>query len=213
MSLSESIRYLEGVGIHYKPAESPDLWTHLESHFAGPHPIGPKFSHLPASRIADMIGKGEEALLAAMVEQHRRTGRIGHVTRSIDMPYVVGTAGTVSLATADKARVLTLVEQPGSVNERLVHVMPVAVDDIPSTHQVTITGGTYPDGHTAGYYDLQPGHPPAGSKDKDACVYLATEDEIIGLAREMEEKIEDIVVVTRKECDALLKKVKKALGG
>ncbi|MGE3624440.1 MAG: hypothetical protein AB7H77_11300, partial [Bdellovibrionales bacterium] len=92
---SESIRYLEQAGFHYKPAESPDLWSHLESHFSGRQRVGPKFTPLPATTVAELISMGEEALLDALVSHHKKTGNPGRVARVIELPYVVGTAAAI----------------------------------------------------------------------------------------------------------------------
>jgi len=211
---SESIQYLEKAGFHYKPAESPDLWSHLEAHFAGPKPIGPKFSTMPANFIAELIMLGEEALLEALVTHHRQTGSPGKVARVIELPYVVGTQGAVHLSGIDPNRVMHLVENPGTSQERVIHVVAASADDIPCTSQMTVTGGVYADGHTAGYFDLCPGdhaNGEDGSKDM-ALAYLATPDEIAVHLREMEMKAEDIAVITRRECDDMIAKAKKIMG-
>jgi hypothetical protein len=206
MTLADSVSYLESVGIHYKSAESPDLWTHLESHFDGPRRVGSKFSRLPGGLIEDMIAKGEEVLLKGLVETHQRKGRVSLVSCRLALPYVVGTEAAIPWSLVDRDRVLELIEDAGMPGERRIRVVPAAADDIPSTYEVTVTGGIYGDGHTAGYYDLIPGH-----ADKD-CVWLATPEEIEGLLREMETKIDDIAIVTRRECEELLEKARKALG-
>jgi len=213
MSHSDAVHYLEHAGFHYKPAESPDLWTFLESHFAGPRPVGSKFTAMPSAFVAELIGLGEEALLEAMVAHHRKTGSLGRFTRVIDLPYIVGTDAAVPLAEADSAQVLRLIEQPGTPAERIVRLVPTAADDIPCTSHMTVTGGLYADGHTAGYYDLRPGeHCENGDTLPAGFAFLATEAEISSLAREMEAKIEDITLVTRRECEEMLGKVKRMLG-
>jgi hypothetical protein len=213
---SESIRYLEKAGYQYKPAESPDLWGFLESHFAGPRIIGPKFVPMPASFVAELIAMGEEALLEAMVAHHRKTGNPGRVARVIDLPYVVGTMAAIPLAVADTSRVLRLVSQPGTPHERLIHVVPSAADDIPTTSRMTVTGGLYPDGRTAGYYDLSPGEHLAGDGPdakgaERSFAYLATPDEIAALAHEMKVKSDDIAIVSGKECQTMITKALAAV--
>jgi hypothetical protein len=207
MTLTESVRYLESAGIHYKPAESPELWAHLEGHFEGPCRVGSKFSRLPASLVEEMIAKGEEALLAGLVADHRRTGRLGPVACLLAMPYAVGTEAAVPLGRVDKARILDLIEEAGTPSERLIHIIPAAADAIPCTYEMTVTGGLYADGHTAGYYDLVPGH-----ADAD-CAWLATAEEIESLAREMEARIDDIAIMPRHECEGMIVRARKALGG
>ena len=213
---SESIRYLEQAGFHYKPAESPDLWGFLESHFAGPRSIGPKFVPMPTSFIAELIAMGEEALLEAMVAHHRKTGTPGRVARVIDLPYVVGTMAAIPLAAADIKRLVRLVSQPGTPHERLIHVVPSAADDIPTTSRMTATGGVYADGHTAGYFDLCPGEHisgdgPEAKGAEDSFAYLATPDEITALAREMEARLDDIAIVSAKEGRAMINKALAAV--
>jgi len=214
MQHSESVRYLEKAGFHYKPAESPDLWGFLESHFAGPQGIGSKFSPMPASFVAELINMGEEALLEAMVQHHKRTGSPGRVARVIDLSYVVGTAASIPLNQADKRHVLRLVDLPGTPRERIIHVIPSKADDIPSTCHMTAIGGVYADGRTAGYFDLLPGERLEESvhdgKPSDTAFY-ATHDEIAALARDMQVRAEDISVITRKECDEMIAKARKIL--
>jgi hypothetical protein len=204
---SESIHYLEAAGFHYKPCESPEIWTHLESHFIRPAPIGSRFVHFSASRMEEMIARGEDVLLDALMSGLRRTGKPGPVAETIEMPYIVGTSSTVSPAVADPARILWLVDQAGTSREHIVQVMPAEADAIPGTRHMTVTGGLYADGHTAGYYDLCPGMPVKA----DACVYLATAEDIRALAEDMRVKAEDIVLITRRECEVLLAQVEKLL--
>jgi len=214
MRHTESVRYLEQAGFHYKPAESPDLWGFLEGHFAGPQSIGPKFTPMPASFVAELINLGEEALLEAMVLHHKQTGTPGLVARVIDMPYVIGTAASIPLAEADASRLLRLIDQPGTAREHIIHVVPATADEIPSTSHMTAIGGVYSDGRTAGYFDLLPGErleASAHGKMEGALAYYATPAEIAGLAREMEARAEDISVITRGECDAMIAKAKKIL--
>jgi len=215
MARADCVSYLEHAGFHYKPAESPDLWSHLESHFGGRQAVGPKFTPMPSVFMTELIAMGEEALLEAMVAHHRQTGALGRVARVIDLPYIVGTGAAVPLARADKRRVLHLVADPGTLYERLVHVIPVEADEIPTTSRVTVTGGLYPDGHTAGYYDLTPGDQTAdvdaASDEEEARAWLATRDEIATLAREMELGIDDIVTITRRECEVMVERAKKTL--
>jgi len=215
MLRADSVRYLEQAGFDYKPAESPDLWSHLESHFAGRQSIGPKFAPMPASNVAELIAMGEGALLEAMIAHHRQTGTLARVARVIELPYIVGTGAVIPLSRADARRVLRLIKDAGTPYERLIHVMPAEADEIPCTSCMTVTGGLYPDGHTAGYYDLMPGdHPedsaPALGAD-ESCACLATRNEIADLAREMELKLDDIAIVTREECEEMIEKVRKTL--
>jgi hypothetical protein len=206
---TDSIRYLKSAGFDFKSAESPDLWSHLESHFAEPPCIGPKFMSLPAARMAELIDRGEVALLEALAAHHLRTGRLTSVAQVIEMPFVVGSDGTIPLKDADKTRLLKLIDQPGTAREHIVHILPAKADAIPATYKVTITGGIYLDGHTAGFFALHPGsHPDAETAD----AWLATPDEIKALARDMERKIEDITLVTRKECEAMIANTRKILG-
>jgi hypothetical protein len=211
MLRADAVRYLEQAGFHYKPAESPDLWSYLESHFASPQSVGLKFNHLPGSFVAELIAMGEEALLDAMVALHQRTGALGRVERVIELPYVVGTGAAIRLTAAEAQRALRLVIEPGTPQERIVHVMPVEADAIPCTTRMTATGGLYPDGHTAGYYDLRPGEI-ADKSGEGVFAWFATPDEIACLAREMEAKIEDITVVSRAEAEEMVNKVEEILG-
>jgi hypothetical protein len=142
---AESIHYLKKAGFDFKPAESPDMWSHLESHFAGPSRIGPKFMSLPAGLVAELINRGEDALLDALAACHLKTGKLAPVSHVLEMPFVVGTDGTVSVTAADRKRMLVLVDQPGTAKERIVHLLPAKADAIPGTRQVTVTGGLYPD--------------------------------------------------------------------
>jgi hypothetical protein len=211
---ADSIRYLNDAGFDFKPAESPDLWTHLESHFSGARRIGSKFNPLPASAVAELIAKGEEALLDALVLEHQRTGTLASVTQVVDMPYIVGIDGDISLSHAKAAETFDLIEQPGTIAERLIHVLPAGKDSIPPTCQATVRGGLYPDGRTVGFYALSPGN--HADEDRIAAadhVYLATPEDIAALAKDMETNAEEIVLVTRQECDAMIARVKRLLKG
>jgi hypothetical protein len=99
----DSIRYLKEAGFDFKSAESPDLWSHLESLFAGSRRIGPKFMPLPAAPFAELIARGEDALLNALATQHIATGKLASVAEIIEMSFVVGTDGAMSLSAADPA--------------------------------------------------------------------------------------------------------------
>jgi len=210
MQHSDSVQYLERAGFHFKPAESPDLWTHLESRFGGAGIVGPKFAPMSASFVAELIGQGEDVLLEALVEMHRRSGALGRVVQVIDLPYVVGTGAAIPLAKADPARVLRLIDQPGTPKERIVHVVPASADDIPVTTRMTATGGLYPDGHTAGYFDLRPGGPETGD-DESAVAWLATRDEIAALLSEMEANLDDVTIRSRKETEDMIAKAGRLL--
>ncbi len=204
MQRADAVRYLEQAGFHYKPAESPDLWSYLEGHFAGPQALGPKFDRMTSSFVTELIEKGEDALLEAMVTHHRKQGRLDRVSKVIDLPFVVGTGAAVPLAKADARYVLKMIAGAGTSQERIVHVMPAEPDEIPSTSQVTVTGGLYADGHTAGYFDLRPGE--WTDDGAETYAWLATHDEIAALTREMEERVEEVTVVTRRECQDMIAK-------
>src|ERR1700733_5193094 len=98
---TESIQYLKSAGFDFKPADSPDMWLHLESHFAEPSRVGPKFMPLPAGLIADLINQGEDALLDALAACHLKTGKLAPVSHVLEMPFVVGTDGTIFPTAAD----------------------------------------------------------------------------------------------------------------
>jgi hypothetical protein len=208
MTHVDSIRYLEQAGIHYKPAESPELWCYLESHFAGPHAIGSKFNHISASSMAELIAIGEDVLLSAMVAGHRQGGILAPVSKVIDLPYIVGTEAAMPLARADKGHLLQLIARPGTPKERFIHILPAPADEIPCTRRMTVTGGLYADGHTAGYYDLFPGDHVNG---EGTLAWLATPGEIIALVHEMEAKADDIALVSRAACEGMIEKAKKAI--
>ena len=202
-----SIDYLKQAGFDYKTASTPLIWTHLENQVAESNHIGGKFNPIPATAITAMIEAGEEALLSAMVEHHRRTGSLEQVQQVIDMPFVVGTVGVIPQEGVDEARLLRLVDHAGTARERIIHILPVDEDTIPCTRQVTVTGGTYADGHSVGYFGLKPGDGELGKRFGGRCAYLATLPEIRHLARDMELKADDIVTATRRDCDAMLAKV------
>jgi hypothetical protein len=207
---AEAIRYLTDVGFDFKSAESPDLWTHLESHFYGRQPIGARFDPLPSDAIADLIMQGEEALLDALMHQHQRTGTLSPVSHVLNMPYVVGCDRSIHKMKSSDT--LALIDQPGMATERLVHVVRTDREKIPSTHQATVKGGVYADGHTVGFFDLIPGdHSRESSVETDHPIYLATSDEIAALVKEMEVNIEDIVLATEAECKAMIARALRAI--
>jgi hypothetical protein len=209
---TDFIRYLATAGVHYKPAESPDLWAHVEECFADHGQIGPRFNPIPHSSIAELIAKGEDGMLAAMVAHHQQTGRLDVVQHVLDLPYIIGTEGKMPLKDADAARLLRLVNRPGTAQEHLISVLAVEADAIPCTNRMTITGGLYADGHTAGLYGVHPGNVVEDAFATDAYALLATAEDILALSHEMEMHMDDIACATRKECDAMLKRVKKLLG-
>lgn len=206
-----SIGYLKEIGFDYKPADSPVLWTHLENQVIESHSVGAKFTAIPGLAFEAMVAAGEEAFLTALVDQHKRTGRLDSVHPVIDLPFIVGTVGLIPLEGADPKKLLKLIENPGSTKERIIHILVVESDAIPCTRQVTVSGGTYSDGHTAGLFGLSPGNGASDKRFGGKCAYLATAQEIKGLADEMVLKAEDIVSVTQKECEAMLASVKALL--
>ncbi len=208
---TDSLNYLKSIGIDVKPAESPDLWNFLEEQVVRPSHIGHRFIAMPPAIVADVIVQGENALLDAMVVQHLRDGKIGEVSEVIEMPFVVGTNGSIMIAEDNHSDMLDLIEQPGTHQEHIIHVLLTEAEAIPSTHRVTVKGGLYVDGHTAGYYDLYPGDaddPAAQAKQ----ARLATSYEIKTLALDMEENIDGIAIVTQRECEAMIARVKELLG-
>jgi hypothetical protein len=204
---ADAIRYLNEAGFNFKSVESPDLWTHLESHFYGKQRVDSRFEHLPATAIADIIMKGEDVLLEALMQEHKATGRLAPVARVLDMPFVVGRTSAIRASQAKSDEVLMLIEQPGTAAERVIRLLPVGIDKIPTTHHATVTGGLYADGHTVGFFDVNPGDNVA----EISSVYLATPDEILSLVREMEANAEDVTLVTQAECSAMIKRAMKAL--
>jgi len=204
---ADSIRYLHDAGFEFKSVESPDLWTHLESHFSGAGRIGLHFDPLPADRMNALIAQGEEALLDALVRQHKATGQLAAVAETIDLPYVIGIDSAIGAAEATHGEVLALIDRPGTVGERLIHVLPTPASALPPTRQATIEGGVYLDGHTVGFYTLHPGH------HADEGLYRATPTEIARLATDMETNADDIALITRRECDAMIARAQRALGG
>ena len=69
-----SIQYLEKNGFKVQVADaSPVIMTHLESYFLEPNRIGPKLLALPQDVMAELIARGEKALLdvlEALFEEH-----------------------------------------------------------------------------------------------------------------------------------------------
>ena len=206
-----SIDYLKQFGFDYKSAATPLIWTHLENQVSESNRIGAKFNSIPSSAIAGMIEAGEAALLAALESQHRRTGKLDQVSQVIDMPFVVGTVGVIPQEGVDEDKLLRLIERPGTAQERVIHVLPVESDALPITRQVTVTGGTYADGHSVGVFGMMPGDGGQERRFGGRMAYLATPSELRHLARDMENKADDIVAVTRQECDAMLAKVRELL--
>jgi hypothetical protein len=207
-----SILYLKDAGYSYTSAESPQLWTHLENQVLESQPIGAKFNRLSMTALENLIAMGEDALVEALVAQHRRTGKLDKVHQVIDLPFVVGTFGIIPIEGTDDSKLLKLVDGSGTPKEHVIQVLPVESDVIPCTRQATVTGGAYSDGYTMGLYGLSPGD---GAKERrfgGKCAYLATAQDIKILASEMELKVEDIVTVTRQECEAMLARVKALLG-
>jgi len=126
----ESIHRLEAAGFHYKSCESPEIWTHLESHFTDLTPIGPRFDHFSTSRMIEMIARGEDVLVESLMAELRRTGKPGLVTEVIEMPYIVGTSGAAPLAEVDDpSQILNLVDQAGTAREHIVRVLPTEADE------------------------------------------------------------------------------------
>jgi len=206
---SEAIDYLNQAGFDFKPAESPDLWTHLESHFLDRQRIGARFNALASDAVADLIRRGEEALLTAMATQHRATGRMAAICHVLELPYIVGCDDTVGMQSARDYESFMLVDRPGSFGERLIRLLPAGAGDIPTTRQATVSGGVYADGHTVGFFDLCPGsHTQDGEND---AVHLATPIEIVSLTREMESNSDQIAIATQHECAAMIAKVRTAL--
>ena len=208
---AESIRYLKIAGFDFKPAESPDLWSHLESQFVDPQRIGPKFMPLPHDMITTLIARGEDVLLESLMIRHRTTGKLSPVSEVLEMPFVVGTDGLVTVTEADRAKLLDMIDQPGTPRERIIHLLPTTLGAIPDTRKVTVTGGLYADGHTAGFYSMRPGNQADTPHLEKTSAWLATPDEIKDLAHEMERKLEDISVISRHKCEAMIAKARKAL--
>ena len=202
------IDYLKKHGFDFKSAESPDIYTHLESTFANPGHTGSKFSALSQDLITMLINRGEEALLSELMERHRKTGKLATVKQVIEMPFVVGTDSLVELKDDDKKHVIELIDQPGTRNERVIQVLPAQADAIPVTHHITVTGGLYADGHTTGFFSLQAGR---ASRDGKKAAMLLTADDIRSLLHEMEARIEDIGLISEHEARAMIAKARKAL--
>lgn len=203
---------LSAAGISYRSVESPALWSHLESHFSESRPIGSRFARLSPSRVNALIVEGEQVLLKDFSASLRKTGKIKRVSRVIDLPYPVGTDAVQPLTKVEKAKVLTLIVAPGIHGEKIVRVLPTAAEDIPCTNQMTVVGGLYPDGRTAGLYDIYPGNLAWREHDNDDDhVILATPGEIRELVREMEEKMDNIAAAPAAKCADMIKKARKAL--
>jgi hypothetical protein len=84
---------------------------------------------------------------------------------------------------------------------------------MPCTRTITVSGGLYADGHTAGLLALAPGdHRDGRATDSDHVAYLALPQEIRGLARAMDERAEDITAVTHADVQAMLARVREILG-
>ena len=207
------INFLHAAGVEFRSAESPLLWSHLESRFTESTGIGSKFTALPAASVAALIAEGEAALLDDMAGMLRDTGKVGHVTHVLNLPYPVGTEAVRDAREVDAEKVITLIQAPGLPTEHRIRVMLAHADEIPCTNTLTIEGGVYPDGHTAGFLSLCPGDLPAHGRGDDAGhVFLATDAEIRSLAAEMLEKAEEITTATQEECAAMVERAMKILG-
>ncbi len=207
------IRYLHDAGVEFLSAESPALWTHLESRFSDSKNIGSKFAALSATFVAALIADGEAALLDQMTGMLRDTGRIGRVTRVLKMPYLIGTEAVCAADSVDATKIITLIQSPGEVGEHHIRVIMADADDIPCTSTVTVEGGLYPDGRTAGFFALYPGDLPAhGRGDDKNHVFLATEEEIRRLTAEMLSRADDLTTATKAECAAMVERALKVLG-
>lgn len=207
MHTSQAIDYLKAAGFAYCPPDSPLLWDHLESRFREPTIVGPRFAALTPETMAALITEGETLLLNELVESHRRTGELQPVLRTLTLPYDVGTHAVAALDEIDPSRILTLIGDPGTARERLIRVVPVPEEAIPRTQHVTIHGGLYPDGRTAGFLDLHPGTPASAT----TAVYLATPKAIRHMAALMHHRLELITSVSEAECREMLERVAKAV--
>jgi hypothetical protein len=208
---TDSLNYLKNVGIDYKSSESPDLWSFLEDHVTRPHRIGHIFSPMSPLIIEDVIARGENALLDAMVVQHLRSGTVDEVTEVVEMPFSVGHCSSLIITNPDHEGLFRLIENPGTAHEHLTHVVAADEELIPCTHRVTVKGGIYADGHTAGYYDLYPGFADVDDTEGGVQAWLATPREISALAYEMEHKLDDIRIISRRECESMILKARKRL--
>lgn len=204
---SDHLRYLHAAGFDYCSAESPRLWNHLESQINESNRIESRFRPLSAEAMVALIMNGEDALLDRLVAEHRRHGHIDRVSCVLNLPYSVGVDGVVSRAAVDESQLLQMVLNPGTASEQVIEVLPTAADAMPLTNQVTIEGGVYADGHTTGYFSLFPG----SHKEMNDTVYLATHAEIRRLANEMLDNADDITVVTKAECAAMVEQVMRNL--
>ncbi len=209
---SGDIEFLRAAGYTYLPAESPMLWTHLESRFTESRAVGSKFGQMSSAFIEELIAEGEAILVREIVETLRRTGRVERVTRVLSRPSRIGTSAVVPRAEVDSAHILSLVSGAGTVVEKVIRVVPTQANAIPCTNEFTVEGGLYPDGRTIGFFDVHPGNLLAQGRGDDANhVYLALEEEIRQLASEMRLKAEDLTTVTGAEGEAMAERAIKAL--
>jgi hypothetical protein len=204
----DSLNYLKNVGIDFKPAESPDLWQFLENHLTTPTGIGHRFTPMSAAIAEEVIVRSENALLDALVSQHLLRGRIEHVTQMIEMPFIVGANGAVVLPDSHDG-ILDMINHPGTAHEHLVHVIAADPEHIPTTHRVTVWGGLYTDGHTAGFYDLCPGGHIEDEDTAENMAWLTPPRDILALALDMEENLEAIKVVGRHRTEAMIIKARQ----
>jgi hypothetical protein len=117
---------------------------------ADPGRIGLRYYPAPASLVANLIAKGEGALLDALVSGHSQTRKLEFVAHIIDLPSTIGTESKVLLADTDAGKILYLIDTLGTPPEHRIVVLLCEADAMPCTHQLTITGGLYVDGPTVG---------------------------------------------------------------
>lgn len=207
---SALVECLKAAGLTYRPAESPVLWTHLESRFSGERRMGSRFDPLPSSFVAEVVALGESLLLQDFATAVRAQGRVERVRRVMTMPYLVGVEALRPRGEVNASHVLPLIALPGERGETLIHVVPTAADALPVTNKVTVEGGPYADGRTVGYYNLHPGAL-ACEVDAQDLVILATAEEIRALARAMREHREDVVSASPSACEAMAVRALRAL--
>lgn len=204
--LTHSIEYLKKAGFDFKSVESPDIWPHLEGRLTtSTSRVGSKFIPMSGQMISELVSRGEDALLDAMVKHHQMTGHLDRVEQTIELPFVVGLDARVP---SSNDPTLQLVDHPGTVHESIVHLLLSEPDHIPGTHKVTFCGGLYSNGHTAGFYNFLPGT----DVNDSAPALLATSAEIMALTREMEENADNITTLSRSECETMIEKARRILG-